>query len=128
MANIFEQYQNKVIDAKTQQKLNQPLKDENVLTPDMQKYLDSLLDLINKGQLDILNAQSLYNRAVYDKLSEEDREKADLTAVNLMSVISQIQKLWSQNPVGTYQIKNLVETVFQMKSRFEEKYGDVYII
>lgn len=128
MENLFEQHQSTVIDPKTQQKLNEPLKDENVLTGDTQAYLNMLIELIKKGDLNTIQPESLYNKAIYEKLSEEDREKADLTAINLMSVISQIEKLWSANPVGTYQIKNLVETVFQMKSRFEEKYGDVYII
>jgi len=61
-------------------------------------------------------------------LPEEEQEKTDLTAVNLISVIRQIESLWKIDQSASFQIQNLVESVFQMKSKFEQEHGDVYII
>ena len=90
--------------------------------------MKELIGKIEGGEINLHDPQSIYNRAVYEKLDEREREKADLTGVNLISLIRQIQALWSIDQKASFQIQNLVESVFQMKSRFEEQYGDVYII
>lgn len=123
-----EQYKDVIIDPKTQQILNQPLKDDTGFNEGHEDFLKMLIGRLEKGELNPYNAQTLYNRPVYDKLSDEEKEAADLTAINLMGIIRQIEQLWKIENKATFQIQNLVETVFHMKSRFEAKYGDVYII
>jgi len=128
MQKIIEQYKDAIIDPKTQKQLNEPLMDQTGFNAGHEDFLKLVIKKIESGELNTHNPQTLYNRAVYDKLSENDQEKADLTAINLMSVIRQIEALWKIDNKATFQIQNLVETVFQMKSVFEQKHGDVYII
>ncbi len=128
MQTIFEQHKDVIIDPKTQKRLNEPLVNETGFNKGHEEFLKAVIAKIEEGKLNTHNSQTLYNHAVYDKLQEQEQEQADLTAINLMSMIRQIEYLWKNDRRATFQIQNLVETVFQMKSRFEEKHGDVYII
>ena len=128
MQKIIEEHKDTIIDPKTQKRLNEPLTDKTGFNEGHEDFLQMLIKKIKTGELDVHTPQTLYNHAVYDKLHEEEKEKADLTAINLMSMIRQIESLWKIDKKPSFQIQNLVETVFQMKSKFELKYGDVYII
>lgn len=128
MEDIIQKYKDHIVDPKTQQTLNEPLQDASGFNAGHEDFLKMLIGRVNSGEIDTLNIQTLYNKPVYEKLSEEESEATDLTAVNIMGIIRQIEKLWELEKKPTFQIQNLVETVFQMKSKFEEKHGDVYII
>ncbi len=127
MQNPFQQYADAVIAPETQVRLNQPLATDS-LNPEEEAFLKDLTEKLEKGGLDPMNTRTLFNRAVYDKLSESEQEATDMTAINVMGILRQIQRLWAENHHQTFQIQNLVHTVFRMKSRFEEKHGDVFII
>ncbi len=128
MQDIIEKHKDEVIDPKTQQQLNEPLEDKTGFNKGHEEFIKMLKAKLESGELDPHNTDTLYNHEVYDKLPEEEQEKASLTAVNLMSTIRQLETLWNLGQKATFQIQNLVETVFQMKSKFEELHGDVYII
>lgn len=128
MDDAIEKYKDHVMDPKVQQEINQPLQDDTGFNEGHEDFLKMLIDKITSGELDPLKIQTLYNQDVYEKLSEEDQEKADLTGANILGIVKQIQKLWEIEKKPSFQIQNLVETVFQMKSRFEKEHGDVYII
>lgn len=128
MEDVLKKYQDHTMDPKTQQLLNQPLKDTTGFNEGHEDFLKTLIGKLESGELNPHRPSTLYNRPAYDKLSEEDQESADLTAINLMSLIRQIEGLWKLDQTATFQIQNLVESVFQMKSKFEQKYGDVYVI
>lgn len=128
MEDIIKQYKDHQVDDKTQQQLNEPLKDKTGFNEGHEEFLKKLIEKLKKGELDTHQPATLYNRDIYDKLSEEEQEKTDITAINIMSMIRQIESLWKLDQSATFQIQNLVETVFQMKSKFEKEYGDVYII
>ena len=128
MQKVIQKYQEHIVDSKIQQKLNKPLKDKTGFNEGHEDFLKILIKKLKSKELDIHNIQSLYNKSVYEKLGDEEKEATDLTAVNLMSIIRQIEQLWEIEKKPTFQIQNLVETVFQMKTKFEEKHGDVYII
>ncbi|MFH1012698.1 MAG: hypothetical protein V1760_03030 [Candidatus Peregrinibacteria bacterium] len=128
MPNPFQQYQDHIVDPATQQRLNEPLVKEEGLDQKEETFLQSLVRHLESGKLHPLKPETLFNHAVYDKLSETEQEATDLTAINLMSVLKRIQILWDSTHRDSYQLQNLVDTVFAMKSKFEEKYGDVFII
>jgi len=128
MEDYLTKYKDHTVTPQTQQQLNQPLKDDTGFNEGHEDFLKMLIGKLESGELNALSPSTLYNHAVYDKLVEEDQEKADITAMNLMSMIRQIEALWKLDQSASFQIQNLVETVFQMKSKFEEKNGDVYII
>lgn len=126
--DIIEKYKDHQVNEQTQQQLNKPLQDQTGFNEGHEEFLKMLINKLEASELDVHRPVTLYNRAVYDKLSEEEQEKTDLTAINLMSMIRQIEQLWKIDQKATFQIQNLVESIFQMKSRFEASHGDVYII
>jgi len=128
MEDILNKFKDHTMNPQTQQQLNQPLKDDTGFNEGHEEFLKMLIGKLEGGELNPISPGTLYNRPVYDKLSEDEQEKADITALNLMSLIRQIEALWKLDQTASFQIQNLVDTVFHMKSLFEEKHGDVYII
>ncbi len=128
MQDLLKQYADHQMDEATQKQLNDPLKDATGFNAGHEDFLKKLIEKLNSGELVAISPTTLYKKAVYDQLTEEQQEKVDLTALNLMSLIRQIESLWKLDQSASFQIQNLVETVFQMKSKFEAQYGDVYII
>ena len=128
MQQAIQKYADYIVDHKTQQVLNNPPKDDTGFNEGHEEFLKMLISKIESGEINPLDIKTLFNKSVYDKLSEEEQEATDLTAFNIIGIIKQIEMLWVAEKIATFQIQNLVETVFQMKLKFEEKYGDVYII
>jgi len=128
MANIYEKYKDYTVKPKTQAILNKPLNDATGFNEGQEGFLQMLIKQLESKKLNPDNPDTLYNHAIFDKLPEAEQEKASLTAINLMSMIRQIEGLYKLDKSATFQIQNLVETVFQMKSRFEKEHGDVYVI
>jgi len=128
MKDLLQKYKDHVVPADTQAELNKPLKDQTGFNEGHENFLKILISKLEDGTLDPYKTDTLYNHTVYDNLPEKEQETASLTAMNLMSILRQIEQLWKLDQKASFQIQNLVETIFQMKSKFEEKYGDVYII
>jgi len=128
MQDIIKQYEGQIIDPKIQQELNQPLADDTGFNEGHEDFLKMLIKKLESGEINPYDIKTLHNKVVYDKLSDENKEETDLTALNLMGIIRQIEQLWKIENKATFQIQNLVETVFHMKFKFEQKHGDVYII
>jgi len=128
MSDIYQKFKDHLVSEKTQKALNTPLKNDSGFNEVHEEFLKMLIKKLQNGEIDPHNAKTLYNKTVYDALSEEDKEKADLTAMNLMSIIRQIDTLSKENNGTTFQMQNLVETVFQMKSVFENAHGNIYVI
>ena len=128
MQHALKKYNDHITDSDTQQRLNQPLQKDDGMHSKHDEFLKLLISKLESSELDPLNIQTIYNPDVYNNLNEEEKEKTNLVAVNIMSIIRQIESLWKIEQKSSFQIQNLVDTVFQMKAKFEEKHGDVYII
>jgi len=126
--DIIKQYEGHEVDGETQEMLNKPATDNTGFNPGHEEFLKMLIQTLETGKLETHKPETLYNKAIYEALPEEKQEKASLTAINLMSTIRQIESLWKIDKSPSFQIQNLVETVFQMKSKFESEHGDVYVI
>jgi hypothetical protein len=128
MGDIIEQHKDTIVDTQTQQTLNKPLEDKTGFNEGHEDFLKDLIKKLEDKVLDTHDINTLYNKPVYEELSEEKMEATDVASFNIMSIIRQIEQLWNLEHKATFQIQNLVETVFQMKSKLEEKHGDVLII
>ncbi|HRY91035.1 MAG TPA: hypothetical protein P5229_01695 [Candidatus Gracilibacteria bacterium] len=116
------------IDPGTQEMLNKPLDiAENIDKVDMD-FLQMMINKIEKKELDLYKPETLINHAVYDKLDEMAQGKADYDALNLLSTIREIYRLWQSGERETYQIIYLVHKVRLTKERLEELGGDIYTI
>lgn len=128
MEDILKKYEGHVMSDEDQNTLNKPLDDNTGFNEGHEDFLKMLIEKLENEEINPHLPRSLYNADVYEKLSEEEQEAVDLSAVNIISIVRQLDSLWKLDQKATFQIQNLVETIFQMKSKFEEKHGDVYII
>jgi len=126
--DIIEKYKNHVVDPKTQQKLNEPAEDKTGFNEGHEDFIKILMGKLDDETLNPHTPDSLYNHEVYDKLEESEQDATGLTAVNILSLVRQLQQLRQMDEKPTFQIQHLVEQIWQMKSVFEEKHGDVFII
>ncbi len=110
------------------QMLNQPLAHPQGLSAEDEQFLNMLMEKIDKKEIDLYRPSTLLNAAVYEKLDETAKGKADFDAVNLLTTIREIRKLWMLNQRNTYQIENLTHQIRLTKERLEVLGGDIFII
>lgn len=126
--NRLLNYKDSDISAETQAMLNNPLVHKQGLDPKNQEFLLMLMGKIDKGEINLYRPSSLLNPTVYDTLSEEAKGKADFDAVNMLTTIREIRKLWNLDHRETYQIENMTQQLRLIKERLEQISGDIYII
>ena len=126
--NKIIQYQDHVVTDETQQMLNQPLKYENGIDEKDAQFLRTLMEKVDKGEINLYRPSSLFNLPVYEKLNGAAQAKADIDAFNLLATIREIYQLWKQGNHDTYQIANLAHRIRVTKERLEELGGDIFII
>ncbi|MBD3330861.1 hypothetical protein GF354_05025 [Candidatus Peregrinibacteria bacterium] len=115
-------------DDDTQRGLNKPLRLDGNLSEDDEKFLKTLVSLVDDGKIDLYKAQTLMNREVYDDLNPELQGRYDLEAQNMLNAIREIKNLYDNNLRETVQMENLVSRLRLSKERLESKGGDVFII
>ena len=117
------------IDEKVQQEIiNTPQNDPTGVDPADAEFLTKLMQLIEKGTIDLHRPSSLINSTIYDALTEDVQGKVDLEAFNMLSEIRQIHGLYQAGYTQTFQIQNLVHQVRLQKERLEGVSGDVFIL
>ena len=130
-----EEAENKILQQSTvelspkeQEALGKPLGHPGGLSGKDKEFLNLLVEKIEKKEINLYQPNTLMNHAVYDKLSEQDRTKAEFDAFNMLGAIRDIYRLWQADHRATYQLENLVHRIRETKERLEEAGGDIYII
>lgn len=118
---------NQVISPESQKMINQDLVSDEI-TPQDQAFLDHLMDLVNKGTIQLFVPDSLINQAIYAQVSDEAKGLADQNALTMLSKIRQIVNLKKTYDRPTYQMISLVASLRQNKERLEEHAGDIFIL
>lgn len=98
------------------------------MDPKHQAFMELLLDLLKRKVINPSQPKSFLNDAVYDKLDQSDRDSIDLALINLAHVLEDIVefRLSTQTPDSSPQLQTMIEGLWLMKSRIEEKVGDVF--
>jgi len=87
-------------------------------------FLKELLALIDAKQIDPLVPESFINKKVYDKMPLEWKGKVELGLFNMAHQIQNIVEFYrsSETPDASPELENMIEHLWQMKQRIEEKY------
>lgn len=98
------------------------------MEPKHQQFLDLLLELLRKKDIDPADPKSFLNRKVFDALTEEERDRIDLALINLAHVLEDIVefRLSTQTPDASPHLQTMIEELWQMKERIEKSAGDVF--
>ncbi len=91
------------------------------------KFLADLIAMIDKKEIDVVAPESLLRRQAYDALPEDARGVVDFAIVNIADQIRRIEGYFrsTQTPNASPQLQTMIEHLWDMKSRLEEKHGDV---
>jgi len=98
-------------------------KDEK-MTKKHNDFLKDLLSLIDKGTIDPMNPESFINKKIYDTMPQEWKAKVDLGLINMAHMIQKISEFYhsKDTPNASPELQNMIEHLWQMKQRIEEKY------
>lgn len=110
----------------TQKKIGKTLIDKGALSEEHKNYFGKIIKLIEEKDIDVTKPESILNTAVYEKLSEQQQGKIDIAYPNICRLLEQIKQIWDKDHEESYQMKNLVESVWQAKEKIEKECGDVY--
>ena len=113
---------------KAQEALGKPLGHPGGLSDKDKEFLNLIVQKIDKKEINLYQPSSLFNHAIYDKLTEQAKNKAEIDAYNMLGAIRDIYRLWQADHRSTYQLENLVHRIRVTKERLEEAGGDIYII
>lgn len=93
-----------------------------------ERFLETLLKLLESKSIDPANPQSFLNDPVYAKLSQSEKDNIDLALINLGTLLEDIVefRLSKETPDSSPQLQTMIAQLWQMKSRIEEKAGDVF--
>lgn len=97
---------------------------EEKMTKKHDDFLQDLLALIRNGKIDPMDPESFVNKDVYDTMPLEWKAKVDL---GLFNMANEIQRIWEfyeskDTPNASPELQNMIEHLWQMKQRIEEKY------
>ena len=115
-------------DEKTQKELNKPLNDPSGINLEDQEYMLKVLDMVDKGKIDLYSTSSLINADVLKNLIGEKQAEMELKAATLLASIREIKDLYGAGFGTSYQIQNLVHRLKENVEFIEEAGGDVFII
>lgn len=98
------------------------------LGDDHAAFLTTLLSLIDSGKIDVRATRSLIKEDVYASMPAEWQAKVDRTLPNIADHLRQIIEYYRNpaTPNDSVQLSSMIEYLWQMKQRIEEKY-DVFI-
>ena len=93
-----------------------------------QAFLDLLLGLLRKKDIDPTNPRSFLNDAVYGKLPEAERDGIDLALMNLGHMLEDVVefRLSKETPDSSPQLQTMIDQLWHMKDGIERKAGDVF--
>jgi hypothetical protein len=91
------------------------------------KFLADLIAFLDKKIIDARTPSSFLNQPAYDALPEESRNAIDYALLNISDQVRRIEDYYrsTQTPNASPQLQTMIEHLWDMKSRLEQKHGDV---
>ncbi|MDB4978784.1 MAG: hypothetical protein JWM56_970 [Candidatus Peribacteria bacterium] len=93
-----------------------------------EQFMIELVKLVDTKQINLIDLDSFLNHEAFDLLKEGDRDKIGLSLRNIADQVTRIYEFYTstETPNSSPQLETMVEYVWQMKSRVEARYGNVF--
>ncbi|MBM3230736.1 hypothetical protein FJZ28_00230 [Candidatus Peregrinibacteria bacterium] len=90
-------------------------------------FLKSIKAMVESGEIDVYKPRSFLNESVYNAMSEEEQERADMGLMNVSRLLKDLYELYisKQTPDESPQYTTMIEQLFAMKERLEQDH-DVF--
>lgn len=91
------------------------------------KFLAELIKMLDEKVMDASIPKSLVKQEIYDALSPEQKDAVDLALMNLADQLRHIESYFrsTKTPNASPELQTMIEHFWDIKSRLEDKYGDV---
>lgn len=91
------------------------------------KFLADLIAMLDRKEIDATVPPSLLNQKEYTALPQESKDAVDYALLNIADDLRHIEWYFrsSTTPNASPQLQTMIEHLWDMKSRLEEKHGDV---
>jgi hypothetical protein len=126
MADIASLYdQNKDLPEEQQKKIGQspagPMGDEHT------NFVKTIARMIKGGEINVYQLETFYNPGVYDKLTQQQKDEIGPAMVNIADQLRHVAEYYisKQTPDASPQLEQMIEALWQMKDKVEQKYGDI---
>lgn len=116
------------IAADVQARINTPQVDPTGFDPADEAFIYDIVNKFDEGVIKRYEPSSLLHADAYEKLQDLQKGKADLNALNILTIVRGIYDQWKANPVPTFQIETQIRQIRLMKERVETELGDIYVI
>lgn len=91
-------------------------------------FLQLVIGMLDRNEIDVYNPETFLKRDVYDALDATWRGKVDQAMLNIALQLRQIEAFYrdKKTPNASPELQNMIEHLWQMKSRIEEHH-DVFV-
>lgn len=98
------------------------------MKPEIEAFLNELLQLLEKGDIEAADPKTFLNRTVYAELPQQEKDSIDLALLNLGHMLEGVIdfRLSKLTPDSSPQLETMIMELLQTKTRIEEKAGDVF--
>lgn len=99
------------------------------MTDEHRSFLKNIIKLIDDGEIDVYAPETFLYKNVYEILSEEWRDKVDLSLLNIANQLRRIEEFYrsAETPDESPQLQTMVDYLWDMKQRIEiDKDHDVF--
>ena len=115
----IKKHAKKSLTEEDQKKATAPVKGD--VSEEHKNFLVTLEKLLDKGEIDPAEPKTFLKQDVYEDLSEEWKEKVDISLVNIANQIRLIQDTRAVEGESIH-LQTMVEQLWEMKQRIEEHY------
>jgi hypothetical protein len=111
-----------------QKKMGKPIGDD--MSQKHKDYLARLIGMLDRKEVIVTDPNSFLVKDVYDKLSDANRVHADLALPNIVDQVRCIEEFFrsKETPNAAPQLQTMIEHLWQMEARVEEKCGTVFTV
>ncbi|OGJ60037.1 hypothetical protein A2635_02560 [Candidatus Peribacteria bacterium RIFCSPHIGHO2_01_FULL_51_9] len=97
------------------------------MSEEHKKFLQTVIALIDSGQIDPYAPESLLNKQIYDSLDEPDQGKIDQALLNIADMVRMIEEFFrsTETPDESPQLQEMIDYLWQIKQR-AEKVHDIF--
>ncbi len=110
---------------KKQKEMGKPVDDG--MSPKHRQWVEEMIRMSDAGEIDVLDPDTLVNRDVYEKMTQEDRGKVDLSLSTMANQLRHIEDFYrsDKTPNACTQLQIMIDHFWAMRDRLEE-HGDVF--
>lgn len=91
-------------------------------------FVKLVSQLVTSEEINPFQPETFFHKDIYAALPAESKQQVDLATINIADLLRHVADFYlsKETPNASPQLENMIEQLWVMKQRVENKYGDVY--